>query len=153
MTFDVKSQEWDYYRAILNAPGMTVPEYGVRGEIALMTAERYIREISRITRTSYESHMRILKFEKADRKNIEYLKTLDFPIAVPVINYTCGAQEGRHRAIAYSELYGEGAEFPCLCVRWIDERRRGLTFWRWLARRREIDCVFSSKKLNLSVNG
>lgn len=137
MIFDTKSQEWDYYRNILNAPDMTVPEYGVRGEIVEMTAEHYIREIARITRTSYESHMRILKHEKADRNNIENLKKLDFSIAIPVINYSCNAQEGRHRAVAFSELYGEDAKFPCLLVYWIDERKRGLSFWQWLHKRRK----------------
>lgn len=132
MIFDITTQEWEYYTKILNSPNMTVPEYGVRGEIVEMTAEHYIREISRITRTSYESHMKILKEVKGDRDNIEKLKKLDFPIAIPVINYSCNAQEGRHRAIAFAELHGEDAKFPCLLVYWIDERKRGLSFWNWL---------------------
>lgn len=137
MIFDTKAQEWDYYRRILNAPGLTVPEYGVRGEIIKMTAEHYLREAARITRSSYESHVKILTTQPADRKNIEYLKSLDFPIAIPVLNYTCGAQEGRHRAVAFAELYGEDAAFPCLAVYWIDEGKKGLTFWQWMRRRRE----------------
>lgn len=72
MIFDTKSQEWDYYRRILNAPNMTVPQYGVRGEIVHLTAEQYIREVARITRSTYESHMKALTTQPADRKNIEY---------------------------------------------------------------------------------
>jgi hypothetical protein len=102
-----------------------------------MTADYYIREVSRITRTKYESHMHILKEIPTERKNIDYLKTLDSPIAIPVLNYSCGAQEGRHRAIAFAELYGEDAKFPCLCVYWIDETKKGLSFWQWMRLRSE----------------
>jgi len=137
MIFDTSNQEWGYYKNILNAPDLTVPEYGVYGRIVYMTAEQYIRECARITHTQYESHMRILKHEKADRNNIEYLKTLDFPIAIPVINYSCRAQEGRHRAVAFAELHGDDATFPCLAVYWIDEQKKGLSFWQWMRKRRK----------------
>lgn len=137
MIFNTKNQEWDYYRRILNAPDLIVPEYGVRGKIIQITAEQYIREVARITRSTYESHMHILTTQKADRKNIENLKQLECPIAIPVLNYTCGAQEGRHRAVAFSEVHGEDATFPCLLVYWIDEQKKGLTFWQWLHKHRE----------------
>ena len=133
MIFDIKTQEWEYYSQILNSSDMVVSQFGVRGEIAHLTAEQYIKEVARITRSTYESHMKVLTTEPADRKNIEYLKTLDFPIAIPVLNYSCNAQEGRHRAIAFSELHGEDSRFPCLMVYWIDENRKGLSFWQWLS--------------------
>lgn len=137
MIFDTKAQEWEYYSRILNAPDLTVPAYGVRGEIVQITAEQYIREIARITSSTYESHMKILTTYPADRKNIEHLKTLDFPIAIPVINYSCRAQEGRHRAVAFAELHGDDATFPCLAVYWIDEQKKGLSFWQWMRKQRE----------------
>ena len=137
MKFDIKNQEWEYYRHILNSPNMIVLEYGVYGKIVQLTAKQYITEVARILRSTYESHMKILTEQPADRKNIEYLKTLDFPISIPVLNYSCNAQEGRHRAIAFSELHGEDATFPCLVVNWIDENKRGLSFWQWMSRRKK----------------
>lgn len=84
----------------------------LNGSLTYMTADEYIEHcINDIFHSSYESTVtHAVDFDKVSDYAELMLNGEQFP--VPYLNYATRQQEGRHRALAFKEAFGDSAKLP-----------------------------------------
>lgn len=87
-------------------------EKGVEGKLTYMTANDYINHcIYDIFKSSYEATVtNSVDFDTVDQYAEAMLAGNKFPI--PYLNYANRQQEGRHRALAFAQAFGENTKLP-----------------------------------------
>ena len=90
-------------------------EKGLNSRIKYMTAKEYINKCSKdIFGMSYERTM-----SPVDRDNVhKYAEMMKqgTVLPMPYLDYVYKQQEGRHRALAFAEAFGEDEYFPVLVI-------------------------------------
>lgn len=87
-------------------------EKGLEGKLTYMTGDDYINHcIYDIFKSSYQSAVtNSVDFDTVHGYAEAMLSGSRFP--VPYLNYATRQQEGRHRALAFKEAFGENAKMP-----------------------------------------
>ena len=96
-------------------------EKGRKGIIKYMTADEYIDNcIKKIFHSDYKRTVdNAVDWEKVNKYAKAMKNGEKFPL--PYLDYVSKQQEGRHRALAYKQAFGDNAEFPVLEIFPTDE--------------------------------